>query len=75
MTLRILAFRLKYLGDICGHCWVGECQRKGRSGGRQVGESRRAGDHEQDEFLRQAGQFCVSTRVSWGGGMTEVQQR
>ena len=50
---------------MCGPYWDGECP---SSGGRQVGESQRAGDREQKDFLRQAGQFWVSmdTGVSWG---------
>ena len=65
MALRILAFWLKYLGKMCGPYWERECP---RSGGRHVGESQRAGECEQKEFLRQAGQFWVSTNtgVSWG---------
>lgn len=38
------------------------------AGGRQVGESQRAGDREQRDFLRQAGRFWASMNsgVSWG---------
>ena len=65
LALRTLAFWLKYLEEMCGPYWDGECP---SSGGRQVGESQRAGDREQKDFLRQAGQFWVSmdTGVSWG---------